>query len=203
MRNFVYLIVDRESRSALLVDCQKDLKPVFDWLALHRITLSGVLLTHSHHDHVAGLSELLAANKDLSVHLHEAEYHRIGKKIGRERCIFIEEDALISLGGIAVDVLHTPGHSAGGLCFLVQGGDRGYLLTGDTLFIRDCGRTDLETGSVSDMFKSLMRLKTLSPDTVILPGHHYAVEETSILSAELEQNAALKVRSVKELEQLP
>ena len=104
--------------------------------------------------------------------------------------------------------IHTPGHSAGELCYRLEATDlkgelRTYLFTGDTLFIRDCGRTDLETGSNAQMFESLQRLKKFPPDTVILPGHHYVRECASTLSREMETSPPLRCASIQELEALP
>jgi glyoxylase-like metal-dependent hydrolase (beta-lactamase superfamily II) len=101
--------------------------------------------------------------------------------------------------------MHTPGHSSGEFCYLLPKQtqvDRPYVFTGDTLFIRDCGRTDLESGNDAEMFASLQILKQLDPDTVILVGHHYAKECASTLGEELKVSPPLKCASVSELSNL-
>ena len=106
------------------------------------------------------------------------------------------------VGSIRVRVLHTPGHSAGECCYFFENGGK-YLFTGDTLFIRDYGRTDFADGSNEQMFASLQRIKALPPETVILPGHHYVRECASILSKEIVESPPLRCGSVEELASLP
>jgi glyoxylase-like metal-dependent hydrolase (beta-lactamase superfamily II) len=198
-RNFVYLLLDWTEKKAAWVDPQKDLAPPLQALKQHGFTLSHVLLTHTHHDHVAGLDDVLAMFPGVKAQVHAMDAHRLD---GDARLAKVKDGDVIKVGALEVRVMHTPGHSAGECCFFVDG-KVPLLFTGDTLFIRDCGRTDLETGNTAEMFASLQRIKTLPPATVILPGHHYARECASTLEKELLESGPLKVRSVEELGQLP
>lgn len=206
LRNFVYLILDWESRSAAIVDPQRDLSRPREVLDRWGFKLERILLTHSHHDHVAGVRELMQDSSELKLSLHERDLHRIESLFSGSRAStrleLLRDNQEIRVGRTQVQALHTPGHSAGEMCFLVRG-DRPYLLTGDTLFIRDCGRTDFADGSNPEMFRSLQRIKKLPPETVILPGHHYAPECASILATELRSSPPLLCQSVEELEALP
>lgn len=200
--NFVYTITDWETRTAALVDCQENLSAVFTDFEKHGVTLTQILLTHTHWDHVAGIPELLESYPDLSVHVHERDAFRLKTWPHKNLRLFNDGTKTIAVGNTEVGVIPTPGHSAGGSCYLLRGTPP-QLLTGDTLFIRNCGRTDLETGNTAEMFESLQRLKQLDPATEIFPGHHYTPEFSSTLKIELGQNPALRCRSVEELDRLP
>ena len=134
---------------------------------------------------------------------HGDDAHRLPPSwAARGKLRSIRDGERLAVGRLEIKVLHTPGHSAGACCFLL-GGDPAYLVTGDTLFVKDCGRCDLDTGDVEEMFTSLQRLKALPRGTIILPGHRYAPECASTMGRELEQNPALKCTSEEELARLP
>ena len=200
-RNFVYLIIDWDTRAAVVVDPQEDLGPILEGISKYNLNLEGILLTHTHHDHVAGVAGLLKQLSSLKVRVHADDRQRL--KIPDEKVLLVRDGDRIALGKITLRALHTPGHSPGEICYFVETSTHSYLLSGDTLFIRDCGRTDFEGGSNVQMFESLGRIKELPPETIILPGHHYQRECASTLSIELIQNAPLRCRSVQELESLP
>ncbi len=200
MRNFIYLIIDWKKKEAAIVDPQRDLTPLKD-LELHGIKLTKILLTHSHHDHVAGVPDLLAHCPDVSVFIHPGDLFRM-KKIEPNRVRSLEDGETIKVGDIDVEVLHTPGHSAGEVCFWIKK-DSGYLITGDTLFIRDCGRTDFDTGSDEQLFETLQKLKKLSDTLVMLPGHHYAKETANLFGNEKISSPPLLCKTLDELRSLP
>jgi hydroxyacylglutathione hydrolase len=198
MKNFVYLVLDWNAKRAAMIDPQKDLSRPLGFLRDHQLTLECVLLTHSHHDHIAGVPELAERYPTIPIYCHPDDAHRMG----RIRTKAVREGDVIFIGSQKIQALHTPGHSAGEICYLLEGKPPA-LFSGDTLFIRDCGRTDLPTGDDQQLFESLQRLKKLDPTTVIYPGHHYAAELSSTLEAELQNSPPLKARSVKELTELP
>lgn len=201
-KNFVYLLVDWTARAAAVVDPQADRTPLLAALRTHGLQLTHVLLTHTHWDHVAGLWDVLAENPACTAHVHALERHRLEPHPASARVQTVHDGDVLEVGALRVTVLHTPGHSAGECCFLVTESPP-LLFTGDTLFIRDCGRTDLPTGDTAQMFASLQRLKGLDPATLILPGHHYAPETASVLARELVDSGPLRVTSVAELGRLP
>lgn len=200
-RNFVYLIIDWPSRVAAIVDPQTDLKPIYNALRTHQLELTSVLLTHTHHDHIAGVPGLLKRWPSLPVWVHDQDRKRLGPSL-TSTVLSAQEGTRIQVGSFSAQVLHTPGHSAGELCYFLDGSPP-FLLTGDTVFIRDCGRTDLESGNTAQMFESLQRIRKLPPQTVILPGHHYQPECASLLAWELEKSPPFQCKSVQELEALP
>lgn len=200
--NFVYTITDWNTRTAALVDCQEDLSPIFSDLKKKGVELKQILLTHTHWDHVAGIPELLKTHPTLPIYVHERDTFRLKDWPQENLRIFNDSTKSVFVGKTEVEIFPTPGHSAGGCCYLLRG-DPPQLLTGDTLFIRNCGRTDLETGNTTQMFESLQRLKQLNPQTEIYPGHHYTPEFSSTLAIELTTNPALQCASVEELERMP
>lgn len=202
-KNFVYLILDWNQKAAAIVDPQHDLRLPLSLLKKHEFTLQAVLLTHTHPDHVAGVPELVRDFPHLPIYLHRDDLHRLPNPVTNQgRLKFLKDSDMIQVGNLNVRVMHTPGHSAGECCFYLEC-EPPHLFTGDTLFIRDCGRTDFETGSNEEMFRSLQRLKKLPPKTVILPGHHYQEEYTSTLEKELRTSPPLQCNSVEELANLP
>lgn len=203
-RNFVYLILDWPSRTAALVDPQKDLTLPLVALRAKGFRLSRVLLTHSHHDHIAGVQELARTFPEAPIAVHPADLHRLPTAVRTgARIEKLADGNLIRMGRLEIEVMHTPGHSAGECCYFIRNTQPPYLLSGDTIFVRDCGRTDFPDGSNVEMFDSLQRVKQLPPETVILPGHHYTTEVATTLELELAHSPPFRAGSVSELEALP
>lgn len=203
-RNFVYLLVDWETKTCAWIDPQKDLPPVLHVIERYALQLTGVLLTHTHHDHVAGLPWLAHKFRELPLYVHPADLTRLDRQTLRDfKVRELKPDEEFLVGGLRVRALHTPGHSAGECCYFVEARRRRYLFSGDTLFIRDCGRTDFPDGSNEQMFESLQRLKELPNDTILLPGHHYQPECASTMGREKQTSAPLKAATVEELAALP
>jgi glyoxylase-like metal-dependent hydrolase (beta-lactamase superfamily II) len=211
LRNFVYLAIDWQMRSAWIIDPQSDLSPLHEALRSHALKLEGILLTHSHHDHVAGVPALVQAFPGIRLVVGERDAQRLRPELrSRAQVTLLTTETEIALGARTIRALPTPGHSVGEICyFLGRFEDHAgrkhppFLFTGDTVFIRDCGRTDFPDGSDEEMFASLQRIRALPPDTVILPGHHYQPECASTLARELLESPPFQCRSVEELAALP
>jgi glyoxylase-like metal-dependent hydrolase (beta-lactamase superfamily II) len=200
-KNFVYLILDWTERVAAWVDPQSDLTEPLAFLTKHKFRLGSILLTHTHFDHIAGVAELLHRFPESPLVVHQTDTHRLAKPaLARVRPA--GDGELLKIGSMSLKILHTPGHSAGECSYLLQTG-RPYLFTGDTIFIRDCGRTDFEDGSNEQMFASIQRVKKLPPETIILPGHHYKPECATTIAREMEESGPFRCRSVEELAALP
>ncbi len=157
--------------------------PVADILSALResgATLSAILLTHGHFDHLFSLKALRkATDAPVLIHANDAdlpddpEKNMFKRMFGMPRKFGAPDRVLQSgeevlLGNEPIRVIHTPGHTAGSVCFLCNGE---FLLTGDTLFADSCGRTDLYSGDEEAMFASLHRLRALPSDLCIYPGH--------------------------------
>jgi len=182
MENFVYLVHDHASGRAAVVDPAWDVPAV---LALARdlgVRISDILLTHSHNDHINGVSEVLA-HADAELHLLKAEAQFWGADLAKPS--LHHGGDTIMLGDSHIEVLHTPGHTPGSACFHL--GDE--LITGDTLFVFGCGRCDLRGGDPELMHATLKDMATRLPTgTVIHPGHNYAEKTSTTLQEQVEGN---------------
>lgn len=198
MVNFSYLIGDRATGEALLVDPAYGVGELLDAAEADGMRLSGVLVTHHHPDHVGGsmmgyhiegLAELLA-RCDVPVHAHREEAPLVVRVTGLDpgQVIAHRSGDKVSAGSVEVELLHTPGHTPGSQCFLLDG----RLVAGDTLFLEGCGRTDLPGGDPEAMYESLQKLASLPDSTVVYPGHRYSVASAATLSAVRELNMVFK-----------
>ncbi len=165
-----YLLEDEHTRAAAVIDPGGDGARIEAQLRADGAELKRILLTHAHFDHTGGVAELHAAHPDVPVFLHPADASRLGSDvfppIGAPTVPYGDGD-VVKLGDLDIQVLHTPGHTPGGVCLLV--GDA--LFTGDTLFQGSMGRIDFEGGSYEDIMASLARLAHLPGDFRVLPGH--------------------------------
>ena len=165
-----YLLEDEHTRAAAVIDPGGDGARIEAQLLADGAELKRILLTHAHFDHTGGVAELHAAHPEVPVFLHPADAARLGSDvfppIGAPTVPYGDGD-VVKLGDLDIQVLHTPGHTPGGVCLLV--GDA--LFTGDTLFQGSMGRIDFEGGSYEDIMASLARLAHLPGDFRVLPGH--------------------------------
>ena len=165
-----YLLEDEHTHAAAVIDPGGDGERIEAQLLADGAELKLILLTHAHFDHTGGVAELHAAHPDVPVFLHPADAARLGSQvfppIGAPTVPYGDGD-VVKLGDLDIQVLHTPGHTPGGVCLLV--GDA--LFTGDTLFQGSMGRIDFEGGSYEDIMASLARLAHLPGDFRVLPGH--------------------------------
>ena len=203
MANFMYLIGDRSTREALVVDPAWDVEGLLEIAVGDGYKIVGALVTHYHPDHVGGdlfglqvegLSRLMERNPvPVYTNREEADGVRIVTGVSESDLRKTDGGDEIQLGEVKISFLHTPGHTPGSQCFLV--GNR--LVAGDTLFVRGCGRVDLPGGDPQAMYETLtQKLAKLPKDTVLYPGHHYGPTETSTIGEELEQNVYMQVPSL-------
>lgn len=148
-----------------------------------------ILLTHGHYDHTTAVPELAAALPQAKIYIHQSDANGAGSRLfplaGRvDELLFYDEGDRLTVGGVTVRVLHTPGHSLGSVVLQADH----VLFTGDTLFAGSCGRTDLPGGSYEQILASLRRLAGLEGDFHVLPGHDVA----STLERERQTNFYMK-----------
>jgi glyoxylase-like metal-dependent hydrolase (beta-lactamase superfamily II) len=201
MQNYVYLIGDPATRQAAVVDPAWEVERIVQAAQQDDYTISKVLITHTHQDHtggelfghyIPGVVELLELI-DVPVYVHKTETH-ILKNIPPSSKVSTENNQVIHLGGdVQITLLHTPGHTPGSQCFLVQQ----RLVSGDTLFIGACGRVDLPNSSPEEMYDSLTnKLMRLDDATVLYPGHNYARQPTSTIGDERQHNPYVQFTSL-------
>jgi len=177
MVNFCYVIGDRLTRQCVLVDPAYAVADITAVVEADDMTVTGVLVTHYHPDHVGGnmmghdiegLAALLARH-DVPVHVNEAEAPWVSRVTGVDSTQLVSHRSgdVVEVGNLDITLLHTPGHTPGSQCFLVDG----CLVSGDTLFLDGCGRTDLPGSDPGQMWESLQKLAGLPDDTTVFPGH--------------------------------
>lgn len=171
-----YLLIDENSGEAALVDCSSVDKNIESELQGQKAKLKYILLTHGHFDHIAGIRP----NSEVKIAMHKADLVWLEKTnqylpmFGIPEItipnidIFIEDGDILKLGNTEIKVIHTPGHTQGGVCYLTNG----KLFSGDTIFRESVGRCDLEGGNFSQIVNSIKnKIFTLPSDTIIYPGH--------------------------------
>ncbi|NBN97121.1 MAG: MBL fold metallo-hydrolase, partial [Actinobacteria bacterium] len=141
---------------------------------------------------IEGIARLLERIA-VPIHAQRAEVEWISKVTGVERTNLAahEPGDVVEVGDVRITLVHTPGHTPGSQCFLVDG----RLVSGDTLFLDGCGRTDLPGSNPDDMYDSLQRLASLPDDTVVFPGHMYSHEPHAPLQRVRASNAVFKPKS--------
>lgn len=196
MANFVYLVGDDKKREALIVDPAWQMDTIFRAAEKEGVKITGALVTHSHFDHCNSVDELLA-KVDVPVYVQKDEIeflNSLGNASGlfgsfpKENVKKMSPGNKVKVGDVEITLVHTPGHTPGSQCFLVKNN----LISGDTLFIRGCGRCDLPGGDAEQMYASLTKkLMKLPDDTVLFPGHNYAESPSASLKEEKQKNPYL------------
>jgi len=205
MVNFVYLIGDRETGEAVAIDPAYDIDGILDVLAADGMRLTGALATHHHQDHVGGemmgyaiqgLRELLAV-APVPVHVQAAEAPFVQKVtgVGLDELVTHDSGDVVMVGDIPIELIHTPGHTPGSQCFFVDG----RLVSGDTLFLEGCGRTDLPGGDPLALYESLTQKLTKVPDDAVLfPGHLYSPDPSASMGDTRRTNFVFRPRNAEQ-----
>lgn len=197
MQNFGYMIGDDRTKDALIIDPAWAPDTIFKTVANAGFHLKALAITHAHYDHTNAIGEILD-KVDIPVYANKNEIpfsksgNRIVGELGRTAKPLDGGDK-IKLGDTEITVLHTPGHTPGSQCLMLGN----YLITGDTLFIGGCGRSDLPGGDPGTLFESLKKIRALPSDLHICPGHDYGVVPERALSEEIQANPYLQMRDVQ------
>ncbi len=185
--NFSYVIGDESTKEAAVVDSSYNADEVAQTIKNMQLTLKYIINTHCHSDHTAGNAELQQAfGAKIVAH----------KQSKTNPELKIDDGDVLKVGAIPIKVIYTPGHTIDSVCLLVNDEK---LLTGDTLFVGECGRTDLPGGNAKSMYESLFnKLLKLNGEVEVYPGHDYGSTPSSTIAAEKRSNYTLKPRSLKE-----
>jgi hydroxyacylglutathione hydrolase len=204
MVNFVYAIGDRTTGECLLVDPAYAVADLVNSVAADGMQVTGVLATHYHPDHVGGwmgshMIEGIAAlleHVDCPIHVQRDEVSWVQRTtdVGVDHLAVHDPGDVVTVGSIEVRLVHTPGHTPGSQCFHVDG----RLVSGDTLFLDGCGRTDLPGSNPEEMYDSLQKLAAMPTDTIVYPGHRYSQPSHATMEAILESNYVYRPKSAQQ-----
>lgn len=192
LRNFTYIVGDENTRRGVIIDPSWDLDKVIKAARQEKLEILFGLNTHSHWDHTAGNKEL-SQRTGAKIVAHE--------KAPTQKDMAIKDGDILEIGDIRMQVMHTPGHCPDSVCFRIESSANTphIIFTGDTLFIGNCGRTDLPGGSSEDLYDSFyQKILKLDDMVKIYPGHDYGSRLCSSLRYEMKHNHALQPRSKKE-----
>jgi hydroxyacylglutathione hydrolase len=202
MQNYVYLIGSTDTRKVAVVDAAWEIDTILKIAAQDEMEVTHAFVTHTHPDHVggafggveiAGITELLEKCK-AKVVVHKAEAEAL-KGLASTDIIKTDNGDKIDVGGVEIQLMHTPGHTPGSQCFLVDG----RVVSGDTMFIDACGRVDFPGGNAEQMYYSLtQKLMALPDETVLFPGHNYAPLKQATIGEQKKTNPYLKFSSLKQ-----
>lgn len=202
MVNFVYLVGDRETGEAMAIDPAYDIDGLLEVLATDDMRLTGALATHYHPDHVGGdmmgysiqgVGDLLTKNP-VPIHIQADERPWVQRVTGASDTDLVAHQSgdTVMVGEIPIELIHTPGHTPGSQCFLVDN----RLVAGDTLFLEGCGRTDLPGGDAGALYESLtQKLAKVPDDATLFPGHLYSAEPSAKLEEVRRWNMVFKPNS--------
>ena len=201
MVNFAYLLGDRDSGECVIVDPAYAVHDLVSIAEEDGMKVVGALASHYHADHIGGsmmghtiqgISSLLE-ECNVPIHVNENEVPWVVRTTGLTEKDLVSHSSgdIVKVGELEIVLVHTPGHTPGSQCFLVNG----CLVSGDTLFLDGCGRTDLPGSDVGQMYESLSRLATLPDETVVLPGHRYSEPPAARLSDVKQHNYVFKPKT--------
>ena len=204
MQNYVYLVGDPETREAAVIDAAWEIDAIIGAAEQDGYTITKALITHFHPDHlggrfmgmsVTGAAELVG-KLPIKAYINKHEAGFVGRVSDLSQSDLVPVDAgdTVQVGKIPLTFVHTPGHTPGSQCFLVDGN----LISGDTLFIGSCGRTDLPGSDPAQLYESLNTLRKLPDDTVLYPGHNYADRPTSTIGHEKRRNLFMRLQTLDE-----
>jgi glyoxylase-like metal-dependent hydrolase (beta-lactamase superfamily II) len=202
MVNFVYLVGDRATGEAVIVDPAYGVDELLEMIRADGMRCVGALATHFHPDHVGGdmmgwsiegITRLIEVSQT-PVHVQQDEAPWVVRStgVGAGELVPHRSGDVLQVGAIPITMVHTPGHTPGSQCFLVDG----RLVAGDTLFLDGCGRTDLPGGDPEAMYESLTtRLARVPDDTVLYPGHLYSPEPSATMGRTRANNYVFRLRT--------
>jgi hydroxyacylglutathione hydrolase len=192
MANYVYFIGDPKTHEVAIVDPAWEVDHILSLTQENDLTITTILITHSHFDHINGVEDLLNHTRaKVFINKAEAEF----MKAVWPDLVKVESGDSTRVGDVDITFLHTPGHTPGSQCFLVHN----HLISGDTLFIGACGRCDLPGSNAEDMYYSLtQKLAKLDDQTIVFPGHNYAARPYSTIADEKRFNPYLQFQSLQD-----
>lgn len=191
LNNFLYLVGDESTKEMALIDPAWDAPFLMREINNLGFTLTKVLLTHGHPDHVNGLPDVLNEHPDIPIYMSKHEAHFLTPDV--PNLIQMNDGDTVNVGSLTFKTVHTPGHTPGGQCFIHDNN----AIVGDTLFIDGCGRCDLPGGDPRVMYNTLYNIVMKWPDeTILYTGHNYGPKITDTLAEQKKTNPYLQASSL-------
>lgn len=184
--NFLYLLLDKQNGKAWAIDPAWDVALIRQTIKAHGACLSGIFITHYHHDHVNATLALREETTPVFIHEQDALYWQDCPK---NAIVVADGDRIPLSDNEVMEVIHTAGHTQGSVCYRYKNA----LFTGDTLFVYGCGRADFEHSDVHALYQSLGRLRQLDDEILIYSGHDYGMEKISTLGEQKQHNPFLLI----------
>ena len=195
--NFCYVIYCPIHKKAVIVDPGFDTIKSLRFITANDLILEYIILTHYHNDHSAETKHLKKVIPSSKIVASKED----GQKLPIKPDIFVCDKSQLKVGNILLSFLLTPGHTPGGICIIV---DEKAILTGDTLFIGDCGRTDLPGGNLAQMYASLHeKIMHLPDELIVYPGHDYGEKPFGSLGNQKRVNKTLLAKNLMEFSMIP
>jgi glyoxylase-like metal-dependent hydrolase (beta-lactamase superfamily II) len=195
--NFCYLVSCPETKKCAVVDPGYDVPKIISIINRNGLDVLYVINTHYHSDHTGGNKRFKDFFPKAKIVISQIDNNYLEPKAD----LTVLDNESLNLGSILIRIIHTPGHTPGGICLVI---DNDAILTGDTLFIGDCGRTDLPGGSINVMFKTLNeKIKKLPDHLIVYPGHDYGVKPFDKLGNQKKTNKVLLAKNIIEFSGIP
>ncbi len=195
--NFSYIIYCPKRKKTAIVDPGYDTSKLLEFISSNTLELEYIILTHYHSDHTSGIQKIKNFISSSRIVASEVDGLKLGVKVD----IKVTDRNRLELGDVNLDFFLTPGHTPGSICIIV--GNEA-LLTGDTLFIGDCGRTDLEGGNIAQMFITLQeKIKPLPDHLIVYPGHDYGDKPFDTLGNQKQINKTLLAKNLDDFSKIP
>lgn len=186
MKNLAYIISDNETKKAAIVDPAWEIEKILDITKRNNLNIIYIINTHSHSDHISGNEEIIKQTNAKLISYYKSP---------RKPDIPVSENDEITLGKTKMKFIHTPGHCPDSICIIVNN----KILTGDTLFVGNCGRIDLPGGNIDELYTSLFtKIYKLDDKLEVYPGHDYGEKPFSTIEYEKKHNYVLEPRNLNE-----
>ena len=194
--NFSYVVYCQSTKKTAIIDPGHNAITVIEFIKNNKLKVEYIINTHYHSDHSGG-NETLKNLFQAKVLASKSDGRKLKSKVDKT----VEDGDRILLGNVNLEFISTPGHTPGGISIIV---DNEALITGDTLFIGDCGRTDLQGGSLTQMYKTLQdKIMSLPDHLIVYPGHDYGDKPFDTLGNQKQTNKTLLAKNLDEFSKIP